>query len=300
MLGTTKPPVLADRHRVAVATAGHRLPGDRPDRRARRRPQSVIDRLDAEVVRPGLIVFCSTTPTLAFDVSEMVTLKRRYGAPLVCFGPHASAAAGRVDGARARRRRHDRGRTRGRGGRHRPARIAGRRLRDPRRGAAPQRHGVAPRRTRACSRGSSTCRRRRGTCCRSKRYRLPLVNEPYVLIETSRGCPYTLRLLRGPAPPRPQVPRAFREDARRRDRAGQARPRHPVLLPLGRHGHAQREDVQPVLRRADRAEPRTSGGSRTPAPTTSSTWSSSSGSRGPGAGCSRWASSRSRTPCART
>ena len=48
---------------------------------------------------------------------------------------------------------------------------------------------------------------------------------------------------------------AIAEGARRRDRAGHARARRRVLLSLGRHRHAQREDVQRLLRGADRAQP---------------------------------------------
>ena len=32
---------------------------------------------------------------------------------------------------------------------------------------------------------------RRGTCSPLEGYALPLVGEPYVIVETSRGCPYT-------------------------------------------------------------------------------------------------------------
>jgi hypothetical protein len=53
---------------------------------------ALIARLDREGFAPSLIVFCSTTPTLDADVLEMARLKARFGAPLVCFGPHASCA----------------------------------------------------------------------------------------------------------------------------------------------------------------------------------------------------------------
>ena len=91
VLGTTKPPYSL----IVIASLFRRLGIDFRviDQTAERlSTESVIERLDAESFRPGLIVFCSTTPTLAFDVSEMAKLKRRFGAPLVCFGPHASAA----------------------------------------------------------------------------------------------------------------------------------------------------------------------------------------------------------------
>ena len=52
---------------------------------------------------PTLILFPSTTPTLDADVAAMAQLKARYGAPMFCFGPHASTDAAAIDAARARR-----------------------------------------------------------------------------------------------------------------------------------------------------------------------------------------------------
>ena len=37
-------------------------------------------------------MFCSATPTLDADAAEARKLKQAFGAPLVSFGPHASAA----------------------------------------------------------------------------------------------------------------------------------------------------------------------------------------------------------------
>jgi hypothetical protein len=81
VLGTTKPPytlalvaaMLRDRGcevRLADLTATRQSVAD------------LIARLDRESFAPTLIVFPSTTPTLAADVAEMATLKQRYGAPL--------------------------------------------------------------------------------------------------------------------------------------------------------------------------------------------------------------------------
>ena len=57
---------------------------------------------------------------------------------------------------------------------------------------------VPPRRRRSCrtartarSPASSTRPIRPGICSTCRVYRLPLVNEPYVIVETSRGCPYS-------------------------------------------------------------------------------------------------------------
>ena len=89
VLGTTKPPyslallarLLRDRGcevRLIDATA------------ARVSIDEVIARLDGERFTPTLILFPSTTPTLDADVAEISRLKARYGAPIVCFGPHCS------------------------------------------------------------------------------------------------------------------------------------------------------------------------------------------------------------------
>jgi anaerobic magnesium-protoporphyrin IX monomethyl ester cyclase len=189
-LGTTKPP-----YSLAVLAAllrqrgrAFRLidqTGERTD------TNSVIARLDAEGFRPTLIVFCSTVPTLDADVVEMVRLKAHYGAPLVCFGPHASCApvesmerAPEVDAMIV--------------GEPEDAVLA---LLDLQ--AIETAAGCVP---------SVTLRTPAGLVTHSARgtfagfldmpfpawdllplggYRLPLVTKPYLLIETSRGCPYS-------------------------------------------------------------------------------------------------------------
>lgn len=54
--------------------------------------EDVIAQLEREQFKPSLIVFPSTTPTLEADAEEMARLKAAFGAPLFCFGPHASTA----------------------------------------------------------------------------------------------------------------------------------------------------------------------------------------------------------------
>lgn len=89
VLGTTKPP-----YSLALGAALLRNQGF--DVRAidltatRQSVEHLVARLDAEGFHPTLVVFPSTTPTLAADVAAMAVLKTRYGAPLICFGPHAS------------------------------------------------------------------------------------------------------------------------------------------------------------------------------------------------------------------
>ena len=185
----------------------------------------------------------------------MARLKARYGAPLFCFGPHVSTHAGRVDGARAGRRRHVRRRARGRAPR---ARRAASRSTGCRRDAEPD---VPPRRP---------DRRRIARTARSPGFLTapypawdlldlsqvpPAARQPVLRHRRDLArLPVLVRLLRRADPSGPQVPREERQGARRRDRARLPRVRPDVLLSLGRHGHAERQDVQRVLRRADRAQ----------------------------------------------
>lgn len=189
VLGTTKPPYSL----IVIASLFRQLGIDFRviDQTAERSTtESVIERLDAESFTPGLIVFCSTTPTLSFDVSEMVKLKRRFGAPLVCFGPHASAApvesmehAPEVDAMIV--------------GEPEDAVVAIAQLESldgasgiP--GVVLRRNGtVLPHTGRGVFTGFLDMPTPAWDLLPLTRYRLPLVNEPYVLIETSRGCPYS-------------------------------------------------------------------------------------------------------------
>ena len=77
---------------------------------------------------------------------------------------------------------------------------------------------AAPRR-RAGSRASSSAPFPAWELLDLDQYRLPLVNERYVIVETSRGCPVLVRLLRRADSSGPQVPREERAHARRRDGA---------------------------------------------------------------------------------
>jgi anaerobic magnesium-protoporphyrin IX monomethyl ester cyclase len=189
VLGTTKPPYSL----VVIASLfrQHGIDFRVVDQTAERlSPESVIERLDAEGFRPGLVVFCSTTPTLAFDTSEMLKLKRHYEAPLVCFGPHASAAplesmerAPDVDAMIV--------------GEPEDAVLAIAQLASlddapgiP--GVLIRKAGVVvPHTGRGVFTGFPDMPYPAWDLLPLERYRLPLVNQPYVLIETSRGCPYS-------------------------------------------------------------------------------------------------------------
>src|SRR5687768_17275046 len=89
VLGTTKPP-----YTLALAAALFRQRGH--DVRlvdltaADQSVDQLIGKLEDERFHPSLIVFPSTTPTLDADVAAIARLKARFGAPMFCFGPHAS------------------------------------------------------------------------------------------------------------------------------------------------------------------------------------------------------------------
>lgn len=189
VLGTTKPPyslalgaaLLRDRGcdvRLADLTA------------TRGSVDDLAARLDREGFRPTLIVFPSTTPTLEADQTAMAVLKARYGAALVCFGPHASCMP---EASMARAPAVD-------------AMIVG----EPEDGLLAlaaleslDEAGTIPSVT--CRRGDAiVAHRAHGTFAGFLdapypawnlldlgRYRLPLVNRPYVIVEASRGCPYS-------------------------------------------------------------------------------------------------------------
>ena len=252
VLGTTKPP-----YTLAVLGALFRREG--LDVRLVDMTAEGIDvaalvrRLDAEGFAPTLIVFPSTTPTLDADVREMAKLKRRYDAPLFCFGPHASTApkesmarAADVDGMIV-------------GEPEESVLMLARRTSLDDLGSIPGmtwRAGadVHPHQSRANvfrfsgdavsgvgSRAGGflfAAARRQAVRARRDQPRLSVL----------------VRLLRRADPPGPQVPRAAGQGHRRRDGEGLPRARHRVLLSLGRHRHAQRQDVRRLLRRADRAQ----------------------------------------------
>ena len=189
VLGTTKPPytlallaTLLGKAGCAVklidATAQHLS------------TEQVIAALDAEGFSPTLILFPTTTPTLQADVAEMAKLKKRYGAPLFCFGPHASTAPAESM-ARA-------------------AAVDGMFVGEPEDGAVQlaslpstdqlgnipsltwRRDGsVVPHRQHGSFSGLLQLPQPAWDLLDLKGYTLPLVDRPYVIVETSRGCPYT-------------------------------------------------------------------------------------------------------------
>jgi radical SAM superfamily enzyme YgiQ (UPF0313 family) len=192
VLGTTKPPytlallaaLLRDRGcdvRLIDATA------------ERLSVEQVCERLDREGFVPSLVVFPSTSPTLDADVAAAARLKTRYGAPLFCFGPHASTVP-----ALAMARVPD---------------VDGMFVGEPEDGVLQlaalealeglteipsltyRPHGaggpVVPHRAHGSFTGFLTMPYPAWDLVSLKDYALPLVNKPYVMVETSRGCPYS-------------------------------------------------------------------------------------------------------------
>ena len=190
VLGTTKPP-----YTLALMAALLRREGCRVrliDATAERLSiDQVIAASMARGFRPSLIIFPSTTPTLDADAAAMAALKRHFGAPMFCFGPHASTTpaesmqrAPEVDGMFV--------------GEPEDAVVALRRPRLARSSVRRSEHDVSRQRRvsrRIVRTANSPVSSRRPSpawdLLALEHYALPMVNKPYVLVETSRGCPYT-------------------------------------------------------------------------------------------------------------
>jgi radical SAM superfamily enzyme YgiQ (UPF0313 family) len=189
VLGTTKPPYTLVLAATLLRNAGCEI--RLVDATAERLSiADVIARLDAEGFVPSLILFPSSTPTLDADAVEIGALKARYGAPMFCFGPHASTAA-----AESMARAID---------------VDGMFVGEPEDGivqlaSLPTRDGlgavtsltwrtgtgsVVPHRAHGAYAGFLQMPYPAWDLLALERYALPLVDRPYVIVETSRGCPY--------------------------------------------------------------------------------------------------------------
>lgn len=188
VLGTTKPP-----YTLALLASLLRAKGCEVrlvDATAEQiSTDAVAARLDAEGFHPSLILFPSTTPTLDADTREVAALKARYGAPAFCFGPHASTAPALsmarvplVDGMFV--------------GEPEDAAVQLAQLTSlDALGDVPSltyRVGdrVVPHRAHGSYAGFLTMPYPAWDLVSLDKYALPLVNKPYVIVETSRGCPY--------------------------------------------------------------------------------------------------------------
>jgi radical SAM superfamily enzyme YgiQ (UPF0313 family) len=189
VLGTTKPPLTLALIAALLRDRGHSV--KLVDLTASRR--SVADLmadLDREGFAPTLILFPSTTPTLDADVAAMAQLKARYQAPLVCFGPHASttpaesmARAPQVDGMVVGEPEDAAVELASLDSFNEAGNVA----------ALTYRRGdeIIPHRAHGSFTGFLTAPMPAWDLLDLSQYSLPLVNKSYVIVETSRGCPYT-------------------------------------------------------------------------------------------------------------
>ena len=190
VLGTTKPP-----YTLALIASLLRDVGCEVrlvDLTAERRTvQDLIARLDAEGFRPTLVLFPSTTPTLDADVHAIAALKSHYGAPIFCFGPHASTTprasmlrAAAVDGMFV--------------GEPEDAALQLAQLESVAQlGSIPSltwrvsgSRDIVPHTAQGSYSGFLQMPYPAWDLVPLQSYSLPLVNRPYVIVETSRGCPY--------------------------------------------------------------------------------------------------------------
>jgi anaerobic magnesium-protoporphyrin IX monomethyl ester cyclase len=191
VLGTTKPP-----YSLLVCAALFReknIPFRMIDQTAAGlSTEAAAAQLEAEGFRPELIVFPSTTPTLDADVAEMARLKARFGARLVSFGPHVSTVPA---ASMARAPEVD-------------AMIVG----EPEDAVValasadawtPELPGTVPAVTwrrgtelvphvaKGTFTGFATMPFPAWDLVPLAHYTLPLEGKPYIIVETSRGCPYS-------------------------------------------------------------------------------------------------------------
>jgi radical SAM superfamily enzyme YgiQ (UPF0313 family) len=189
VLGTTKPPYTLAVLATLLRNAGCEV--RLIDATANRLSTAeVLAALEADGFEPTLMLFPSTTPTLDADAQAMASLGARYGAPAICFGPHASttplesmARAAGVDGMLV--------------GEPEDAAVQLALLPSfAEAGDVPsltwRRNGtVIPHRAHGSYSGFLQMPFPAWDLLDLTTYSLPLVDKPYIIVETSRGCPYT-------------------------------------------------------------------------------------------------------------
>jgi anaerobic magnesium-protoporphyrin IX monomethyl ester cyclase len=194
VLGTTKPPYTLALMASLFRDAG--LDVRLVDLTATRQSvEQLIAQLDRDGFHPTLILYPSTTPTLDPDTREIAKLKARYGAPIFNFGPHASTTpkaamtrAAAVDGMFV--------------GEPEEAALQLAQLDSiDQLGSVPSLTWRKP--STALGAGEIVPHTAQGSytgflempfpawdLVPLAEYNLPLVNRPYTIVETSRGCPY--------------------------------------------------------------------------------------------------------------
>jgi anaerobic magnesium-protoporphyrin IX monomethyl ester cyclase len=190
VLGTTKPPYTLALMAALLQRAGAdvRLIDATASRLSM---DEVIERLTNDGFSPTLIIFPTTTPTLDGDVAAMAQLKARFGAPMFCFGPHASTApqlsmerAAQVDGMFVGEPEDALLQLATLESTANLAEVPSLTWREP--GGR-----VVPHRSHGSFSGFMSMPFPAWNLLSFKDYALPLVNKPYVIVETSRGCPYS-------------------------------------------------------------------------------------------------------------
>jgi len=190
VLGTTKPPYTLALMASLLQRAGAdvRLIDATASRQSM---DDVMARLSKEAFTPTLIIFPTTTPTLDGDVAAIAQLKAHYGAPIFCFGPHASTApqlsmerAPQVDGMFVGEPEDTAIQLATLESVARLADVPSLTWRQP--GGT-----VVPHRAHGSFNGFMSMPFPAWNLLSLKDYALPLVNKPYVIVETSRGCPYS-------------------------------------------------------------------------------------------------------------
>src|SRR5262249_32715388 len=153
--------------------------------------------LERQGFAPTLILFPSTTPTLDADVAEMAQLKSRFDAPLFCFGPHASTTpqasmlrASAVDGMFVGEPEDAALQLAQLDSLEQLSTIPSLTWRRPST-ARPGSRTIVPHSAQGSYAGFLTMPYPAWDLVPLKSYSLPLVNRPYTLVETSRGCPYS-------------------------------------------------------------------------------------------------------------
>ncbi len=197
VLGTTKPPytlaVLAamlrdagfDVRLVDLTATGQSV-------------EQLIGDLDRTGFVPTLILYPSTTPTLDADTHEMAKLKARYQAPLFNFGPHASTVpqasmqrAPQVDGMFVGEPEEAALALAGLAAIDQIGTIPSLTWRKPSTGLRPGDATIVPHTAQGSYSGFLTMPYPAWDLVPLTSYNLPLVNRPYTIVETSRGCPYS-------------------------------------------------------------------------------------------------------------
>jgi anaerobic magnesium-protoporphyrin IX monomethyl ester cyclase len=189
VLGTTKPPYTLALMASLLRNAGCEV-RLLDATAAKLTIDDVIARLDAEGFTPTLIVFPTTTPTIDADVAAIARLKTRYQAPMFCFGPHASTApadsmtrAPEVDGMFVGEPEDALVQLAALDSLDRLGEVASLTWR--------ANGAVVPHRAHGSFAGFLQAPAPAWDLLALDHYSLPMVNQPYVLVETSRGCPYS-------------------------------------------------------------------------------------------------------------